>query len=83
MTTDPVLGGLLLRPGMRLVVGEPDYLFGVGPVEIVVRHVDRVVWYGGDEWVELDARQTMSGGASVGRIIAVRVGALRAAARPV
>jgi hypothetical protein len=82
MTTDPVVGGLVLRPGVRLVVGEHDYLFGVGPVEIVVRHVQRVVWYADEEWVELTVVQVMTCGATVGRFIAVRVAALRAAVRP-
>jgi hypothetical protein len=76
-----LVGGVPLRPGVRLFVEEPDYLYGTGTVEIVVGSVERLLWYADEEWVELQAHELI-GANSVPRIITVRVAALRAAAGP-
>jgi hypothetical protein len=76
-----LVGGVPLRPGVRLLVEEADYLYGTGTVEIVVGSVERLLWYADEEWVELQAHELI-GANSVPRIITVRVAALRAAAGP-
>jgi hypothetical protein len=81
VSANPVVGGVALRAGVRLVVSEADYLYGAGAVTLVVGGVDRIFRYAGEDWVELHARQMMSGGASIARVVSVRVGALRAAVR--
>lgn len=74
-----LVGGVPLRPGVRLLVQEADYLYGTGTVEIVVGSVERLLWYADEEWVEMQAHEVI-GTAAVPRVIAVRVAALRAAA---
>ncbi|GIE98839.1 hypothetical protein [Paractinoplanes rishiriensis] len=81
MNANHVVGGVALRPGVCLVIAEADYLYGIGAVTVVVAGVDRIFWYAGEDWVELHGSQVMTGGATVPRIISVRVGALRAAVR--
>ncbi len=76
-----VVGGVQLEPGTVLVVPEPDYLYGLGTVTVVVKDVVRVFEQSGSEWVELSARQALAYGAGADRIISVRVGALQQAAR--
>jgi hypothetical protein len=81
MNPNHVVGGVALRAGVRLVVGEADYLYGAGVVTLVVNGVDRIFAYAGENWVELHACEVMSGGVTVPRVVSVRVGALRSAVR--
>ena len=81
MNGSPVVGGVALRTGVRLVVGEADYLYGAGAVTLVINGVDRIFRYAGEDWVELHGRQVMTGGATIPRVVSVRVSALRSAVR--
>lgn len=81
MAMGTLIGGVPLNPGMRLVVDDRDYLFGLGTVSVVVREVLGVIQVDGQPWVELDAEQVLIGGARIPRTITVRLAALAAAAR--
>jgi hypothetical protein len=81
MNAGHTVGGVPLRPGVRLVVAEPDYLYGTGTVTLLVTGIDRLFWHAGDEWVELHAAQVLTDGTTIARVISVRVAALRSAVR--
>jgi hypothetical protein len=70
------LDGVPLDPGTRLVVNEADYLYGVGPVVVVVVELLGVAVLDGEPWVELRAQQIVIGG-RIPRFITVRLGALK------
>lgn len=76
-----VVGGVALRPGLRLVVAEADYLYGTGPVTLIVGGVDQIIWHAGEDWVELHGDEMHPGGVTIPRVISVRVTALRNAVR--
>ncbi|GAB1639649.1 hypothetical protein [Krasilnikovia sp. MM14-A1259] len=77
----PCIGGVLLRAGLRLHVGEADYRYGLGDVDLVVRAVRSLITADDEAWVELETDQVWDGGTRP-RLIQVRAAALRTAVRP-
>lgn len=55
--------------GRVLLLGEPDYCYGEGPLRIRVDRVDRAnpVRYDGDTWYRVEGVQIGSTGVEVGR----------------
>lgn len=70
------VGHAPLSEGMRLVLDDGDYMYGVGRIKVVVRRVSAVAEFGSDLWVHLDVDQVMFNGALVPRTLTARVKAL-------
>ncbi len=80
--SDPTLGGVVMRPGLHLQVGEADYRYGRGEIHLVVRAAVQVVVADGESWVELDTDQVLWNNTTTRRLVQVRVAALRNGLRP-
>jgi len=78
-----------IKPGDVLRVGEPDYLYGTGPLILRVTRVGRVQQLQGGLWLDLEGLTLRADGSQIGsepqhavvRLSAIRHGLRRPEAR--